>query len=264
MFTDAYAAGLDQNVGAALPSTELTGFRPGCNLVMMAKSAGRALMIGGVLLCAAPTLASAEDRLPTPDLATISFDDPIAALDQAAPLGGSLVDAEIGAVNGPRFSPATIHSGLESSARRFEVELAAPGARTGIGFDVAIAQRASFGADSEGDLNRAGNASEVRFGQGLGLRRAPSQRPTWFLFAASEDEAVTWQPGARTAFGGAGGSFALQDRVEIGDMQAGVTYERGPVQASLAYVEREVSTQIGVQSWSEDERFAGVTLTMKR
>jgi hypothetical protein len=36
------------------------------------------------------------------------------------------------------------------------------------------------------------------------------------------------------------------------------------VQASLAYVEREVNVRTGSQNFSQDERFAGFTLTMRR
>jgi hypothetical protein len=106
----------------------------------------------------------------------------------------------------------------------------------------------------------------LRLGRGLGgyRRDAPSSEPVWYFFAASEDEALTWRPGVRNAFGGTGASFALQDQVEIGDIQAGITYERNGLQASLAYVEREISVTSGARTFTQDEAFAGVTLTMRR
>ena len=55
-----------------------------------------------------------------------------------------------------------------------------------------------------------------------------------------------------------------RDLVEVGDLSAGVTWERGGVQTSLAYVEREQSTRVGNQTYSHDENFAGVTVTMRR
>lgn len=95
-------------------------------------------------------------------------------------------------------------------------------------------------------------------------RDLPSAEPRWYFFAASEDEALVWQPGQRNEFGGSGSSFALQDRVEIGDMQVGITYERYGIQASLAYVEREISVRtVGSQGFKQDENFAGFTLTMR-
>lgn len=92
---------------------------------------------------------------------------------------------------------------------------------------------------------------------------APSATSRWYLFAASEDEALIWAPGSRSEFGASDGGFALQDRVEIGDMQAGVTYERDGWQASLAYVQREISVRTGARTVSQDEDFTGVTLTMR-
>jgi hypothetical protein len=132
------------------------------------------------------------------------------------------------------------------------------------GFDVAFAQRGGLGFNQAGDLERESRSSELRLGRGLRMQRdAPSSSPKWYFFAASEDEALIWRPGIRTEFGGSDGGFALQDRVEIGDLQAGVTYEANGWQASLAYVEREVSVRAGNQTYSADEDFAGFTLTMR-
>ena len=36
------------------------------------------------------------------------------------------------------------------------------------------------------------------------------------------------------------------------------------MQASIAYVEREVSAQVGRDSYSREENFTGVTVTMRR
>lgn len=84
------------------------------------------------------------------------------------------------------------------------------------------------------------------------------------VFVASDNEALTWQPGQRSEFGGDGSGVRMQDRVEVGDMSVGVTYERNGVQASLAYVEREEATTVGNETFSQDQSFAGVTLTMRR
>lgn len=137
--------------------------------------------------------------------------------------------------------------------------------RAGAGFDLALSQRAGVGFNAAGDVARHSRSAELRIGRGLGMREdAPSAGPRWYFFAASEDEALIWRPGQRTAFGAEPGGFAMQDRVEIGDLQAGITYEYRGVQASLAYVEREVTVRSGAQHFSEDERFAGFTLTMRR
>lgn len=146
----------------------------------------------------------------------------------------------------------------EDDYRRYEVELVAQAAG---GFDVAFAQRAGVGFNRQGDIERESRGSELRFGR---VRRdQPSSEAKWYFFAASEDEALTWRPGVRNDFGGRSSSFTVQDRVEIGDLQAGVTYERDGWQASLAYVEREVSVRTGARTVTQDENFAGLTLTMR-
>lgn len=143
--------------------------------------------------------------------------------------------------------------------RDYEVELVAS---AGGGFDVAFAQRAGVGFNPQGDIERESRGSELRFGR---VRRdTPNAEPTWYFFAASEDEALTWRPGVRNDFGGQSSSFTVQDRVEIGDIQAGVTYERNGWQASLVYVEREITVRTtGARTVSQDEDFAGFTLTMR-
>lgn len=136
----------------------------------------------------------------------------------------------------------------------------------GYGVDVAFAQRAGVGFNEQGDVERESRASEVRLGHGLRSMRddAPASGSRWYLFAASEDEAVIWRPGGRNEFGATSSGFALQERVEIGDMQAGVTYEANGWQTSLAYVEREISARSGARTYNQDERFVGLTVTMRR
>lgn len=162
------------------------------------------------------------------------------------------------------LGPAEPGARSADSSARYELQLVAS-ARPGI--DVSFAQRGGLGFNDEGDVERQSRASELRLGRGLrGSNRdeAPSAEPRWYFFAASEDEALVWRPGVRNDFGGSGSSFALQDQVEIGDLQVGVTYERYGIQASLAYVEREFSVRSGSQSFKQDENFAGLTLTMRR
>ena len=189
---------------------------------------------------------------------------------QAADSFGPRFNLNVRDSEGGAFAPLSSTRGERSadgdSLRRIEVGFVARGADAGLPLDVAIAQRASVTVDENGDISRQRQGAELRLGRGLSMARRDTagNTPAIYLFAASDDEALTWQPGARSAFGGAASSFALQDRVEIGDLQAGVTYERGGVQASLAYVEREVSVHSGSRSFTQDENFAGLTVTMRR
>lgn len=173
---------------------------------------------------------------------------------------------DIGDGFSPRFtnlSPSPSQP-RDSQDRRYELAVVA---RAGNGVDVSFAQRGSFGFNARGDIERQSRASELRLGRGLGLRQDSDpalSEPSWYIFAASKDEALTWRPGTRSEFGGSGSSFALQDRVEIGDRQAGITYEANGWQASLAYVERKIRARTGSRTISQSENFTGITLTMRR
>ena len=206
--------------------------------------------------------ATAEDAVgPTTSFVGadgVNFADPSEAF-------GNRFDVSISQGDEPRFTnlaPAEPSRRDDDNYRHYEVALIASAP---LGFDVAFAQRGGLGFNANGDVERESRSSELRLGRGLRSmpRDAPSAAPKWYLFAASEDEALIWQPGMRSEFGNSDGGFALQDRVEIGDMQAGVTYESNGWQASLAYVEREVSVQAGNRTYTEDQNFAAVTLTMR-
>jgi hypothetical protein len=160
------------------------------------------------------------------------------------------------------LSAAQLTTSNDSSPNHYEVSLVAHGAAN---VDVALAHRSGFGVNREGDISRESRGSEIRVGRGLlpMQRNGTPQQSRWYLFAGSEDQAIIWQPGARSEFGGAGQTLALQDRVEIGDRQAGITYETHGVQASLAYVERKVRVHVFGRRLSEDENFTGITLTMR-
>lgn len=212
----------------------------------------------------AASFATAEDAV-APGASFVGVDG-VSFADLTDAFGADRFKLNIGQGAGSRFT------NLSSSApptpdtpdyRRYEVALVARGAA---GIDVAFAQHGGLGFNEEGDIERESRGSELRLGRGLRNmpRDHPSASPTWYIFAASEDEALIWRPGVRNAFGGAGTSFALQDRVEIGDLQAGITYEMNGLQASLAYVERKISARTGSRSVSHDEDFAGLTITMRR
>jgi hypothetical protein len=208
-------------------------------------------------------IAAADDAV-APTVAAvgvsgINFTDEQSSAPVAAPFG-----INFGEADQPRFENLTSaprHSGGDPLTR-YEVGFVAhPAANV----DVSVSHRGGLGFDNNGDISRRSRGSEIRVGRGLlpMERRASPHASRWYLFAASEDQALIWQPGARNEFGGASSSFALQDRVEIGDRQAGVTYETHGIQASLAYVERKIRVHVAGRRFSEDENFTGITLTMR-
>jgi hypothetical protein len=132
-------------------------------------------------------------------------------------------------------------------------------ARRPSGFDVGIAQRASLSAGDSGEAVARG--AELRVGRRLkGLvadfEQPTWDRPAWYLFAASDGQALTWTP----ASGNGARDIRLQDRVTIGDLQAGLTIQASGLQASLTYLEREVSNA----QRTDKQSFTGIALTMRR
>ncbi len=216
-----------------------------------------ALLAGGALAATliGVGIAVAQEA---PQAAGIEFRDPSLLAQDGAGLNLSVRDDAA-----VRFTP-NAQSELPDvqGPRRLELELAAGGGDSPV--DVSVAQRASLGSDANGDVDRRGSGSELRVGRGIVDRNNGNNRgSSVYAFVASDNEALQWRPGARSDFGGQGNSFALREQVEVGDMSAGVTYERNGVQASLAYVEREESIQVGHESFSQDRSFTGVTVTMR-
>jgi hypothetical protein len=223
----------------------------------------RRLVVVGLVgfVAFAANIATAEDAGAPSNFALEGID----LIDPAQAFSDNRFELQFEYADAPRF--AGIESGVSLSRfdrgdyRAYEVALVA---RNQNGLDVAFAQRAGLGVNRDGEITSQTRASELRLGRLTGARRAqPSPEPSWYLFAASEDEALTWRPGMRNEFGGTGSSFNVEDRVDIGDLQAGVTYERNGWQASLAYVEREYSTRTGSRTIRGEEAFTGVTLTMR-
>ena len=217
-------------------------------------------LVGFVSLAAG--IATAEDAV-GPNSSTYAIDG--VDLADPAQVFANRFQLSSSDQSGGRFAalaPAEPTAGGSNGQRGYAFEFVAPGMS---GLNVSFAQRGGLSFNDDGDIERQSRGSELRLGRGLDMpRNRPSAEPTWYFFAASEDEALTWRPGARSDFGSSGGaSFALQDRVEIGDMQAGVTYERYGIQASLAYVEREFTVVSGSQSFTQDDSFAGLTITMR-
>lgn len=221
-----------------------------------------ALLAGGALVAAlfgASIAAAQEAPAPAPDQHAATEAGQVDFTDTQTVLRRSNISVRSD-VN-QRFGPATATQETTQGPRRVEVEFAA-----GDGdLDVSFAQRASLGANADGNIDRAGRGSEVRIGRGLvGQDNDNNQQPSTYVFVASDNEALTWQPGQRSELGAQGPSLQLQDRVQVGDMSVGVTYERNGVQASLAYVEREEATTVGTQTFNQNESFTGLTVTMRR
>ncbi|KAF0181828.1 MAG: hypothetical protein FD124_1622 [Alphaproteobacteria bacterium] len=88
--------------------------------------------------------------------------------------------------------------------------------------------------------------------------RAPAQRDL-ALFVAADDEALSWSFSDSSPNQG---RLAYQgDRVEVGEMSAGVSLAVRDMQLALAYVSREEPSQLG---YTAREDYAGMVWTYKR
>jgi hypothetical protein len=184
----------------------------------------------------------------------------LSAQTQTPPQGGvvlSLTDQARGSALFNDFSPAGQGQALVAQFSATATAVA------GGPFDVGIAQRARFEDGGDGQLIRRG--AEVRFGQGLadmvGASAFDPNKSAWYFFAASDGQALTWAPGTLE------GLAYQQERITVGDLQAGFSYERQGVQTSFSYLQREVSNSTrgaGAQSRSETESFVGATITVRR
>ena len=156
---------------------------------------------------------------------------------------------------GARLSPVP----REQRRLTAEIALSAPSERTGLGFDVGIAPRVEITRDGQFATRRFGG--EVRVGQNFD-KRGEESNSSWYLFAGADGEALVWEPDEQG--GVAAGDMALRDKVTVGDVQAGVTIQRGMGQLSFSYIRREVEYRERNLGANENDEFAGVTFTLKR
>ncbi len=142
-----------------------------------------------------------------------------------------------------------------------EVAFSAPKEVTGLKFDVGVAPRMAVREDGEILTQRFGG--EVRIGQDFDLLDSNGQPQGWYLFAGADGEALVWDAD-RSGFTPQLNNMSLTDQVTVGDLQAGVSVQRGGGQLSLSYIRREVKYSDRNGGFSENEDFAGISFTMRR
>ena len=122
----------------------------------------------------------------------------------------------------------------------------------------------SFSATSEqnGEYASRRFGGEIRIGQNFDKRGEADPETGWYLFAGADGEALVWEPDETR--GVAAGDMALRDKVTVGDIQAGLSLQRGPGQISFSYIRREVEYRERNLGASTDEDYAGVSFTIRR
>jgi len=167
------------------------------------------------------------------------------------------------AVTAERSAAAALNPALAKVEKDIAAEIAfsAPSEVTGLKFDVGVAPRIAVREDGEVLTQRLGG--EVRIGQDFDLLDSNGQPQGWYLFAGADGEALIWDAD-RNGFTPQLNDMALTDQVTVGDLQAGVSIQRGGGQLSLSYIRREVKYRDRNGGFSENEDFAGVSFTMRR
>jgi hypothetical protein len=130
------------------------------------------------------------------------------------------------------------------------------------GIDLQLIPRASFNFGDEHSSALVG--AVVKIGEDL-REIDQSDNTRWYLFAGADAEALTYSsnnPSRLTR-----GQFNLQDKIIVGDAQAGFGYKIGDADISLAYIRRDVSSygrDLGDTAISYTEDAAALSLTWRR
>lgn len=123
------------------------------------------------------------------------------------------------------------------------------------GIDLVLRPRASFRFDDRSSSALVGAMVEI----GENLREGSDFKSnTWYLFAGADAEALTYSPDGLNNF--SSGNFHLQDRIIVGDAQAGLGYRIGDADVSLSYTRREAQAE----DFSYTEDAAALSFTWKR
>lgn len=147
--------------------------------------------------------------------------------------------------------------------RNFSAQLAfgAPRQSTGFALDAAIVPSVTYVQEGEFETRRYG--AELRIGRDFDQRGSANVADSWYIFAGTEGEALVWEAG-EYGMSNVTGAVALRDQVTVGDMQAGVSMQRGNGQLSLSFIRREVQWSDRNGGAERNEDFAGVSFTLRQ
>lgn len=123
------------------------------------------------------------------------------------------------------------------------------------GLNLQLTPRAGLRFDDDSKSALVG--ALVRIGDNL-REGSGANSNTWYVFAGADAEAVTYSPrGVRSL---TSGEFHLQDKIIVGDAQAGLGYRIGSADLALTYYKRQAIAE----DYSYDEDAAALSLTFKR
>ncbi len=123
------------------------------------------------------------------------------------------------------------------------------------GLDLTLMPRAALRFNDESSSAVVGAVVEI----GEDLRTGSNfENNTWYFFAGADAEALTYSPNSVGRL--TSGQFHLQDRIIVGDAQAGLGYRIGDADVSLSYLRREATAE----DFSFKEDAAALSFTWKR
>lgn len=123
------------------------------------------------------------------------------------------------------------------------------------GLDLSLTPRAALRFNDESSSAVVGAVVEI----GEDLRKGANfDSNTWYFFAGADAEALTYSPNSVGRL--TSGQFHLQDRIIVGDAQAGLGYRIGDADVSLSYLRREATAE----DFSFKEDAAALSFTWKR
>lgn len=132
--------------------------------------------------------------------------------------------------------------------------------RRGIG-DVDLSLTPHAGVYKDDNSSSALVGALVKIGDNL-VSEDNIKPNTWYLFAGADAQAVTFTPGSdRNNRPFYTGEFSyLEDRIIVGDAQAGVAYRLGDADLSLTYLRRQAKAE----NYKFEENAAALSLTWRR
>ncbi len=157
---------------------------------------------------------------------------------------------------GQRLCLGTVEECRANETRRIDVDYA-PTLTHGKmnGFNLQLTPRAGIQFNEESKSALVG--AIVRIGDNL-REGSEMKSNTWYFFAGADAEAVTYTPNSIRRL--TKGAFHLQNRIIVGDAQAGLGYRLGSADLALTYFKRNARAE----NYSYNEDAAALSITWKR
>jgi len=221
-------------------------------------------VLGGDLMSAEDLLNVGEISLPEVETALASPSREDGAINLNTSLRGTLFNSPTDNVNTSVFKldlgdRLCLGTAEECEANNYEeIELGyakniTHGKLDGLNLQLTPRAGLRFNEDSKSALVGA----LVRIGDNL-REGSEMKSNTWYFFAGADAEAVTYTPNGGRRL--TSGEFHLQDRIIVGDAQAGLGYRLGSADLALTYYKRQAKAE----NYSYDEDAAALSLTWKR